>query len=248
MSHSSARSKPPPIAGPFTAAIVGFGKLQTARWYAVELWRIAARQLELPELAEVEARRECRSGAGQDDHPHPRVVTPGRERVHQLGAQLDRERVALVGARQGDHGDPVVVHLCANLLVVGHRYLRSLICGCGSSQRERGGRSRPSRRTRPAVGSSRRGACSASCVLCLLCLLPCASCASCGGCRRGRGRRRCGGRRRRGDRRCHRGGRHCGPSHRTARRAARSGSRSRRTCCRRPARPRRCRGRCRAPG
>ncbi len=57
------------------------------------------------ELGHVHARAERRPGAGEGDAADPVVVAERTERVGELDAQLDRERVALIGTLQGEHRD-----------------------------------------------------------------------------------------------------------------------------------------------
>jgi hypothetical protein len=54
------------------------------------------------ELGDIHPGAERRPGPRQDDAPDPGVVAEAAESLGELDPQLDRERVALLGALQGD--------------------------------------------------------------------------------------------------------------------------------------------------
>ena len=105
-SHSSASTKPPAIAGPLTAATSGSGKRASAPNIALaRLDQHAPVVLVAAELRHVHARRERAARAGQDDAAELLVGGERGQRAGQLVAQLDRQRVALVGPVERDDGD-----------------------------------------------------------------------------------------------------------------------------------------------
>ncbi len=78
-------------------------------------------------------------GARKDDHAHFLVVTRKRERVEQLDVRLRRERIAALGAVDGDLGDAIVLFVDDLVIVfdvfpreVAHRLSFLYRCGPAS--------------------------------------------------------------------------------------------------------------------
>ena len=103
MSQSSASAKPPASAGPLTArdhrARAGADRLEGGGRgldQALLVLAVAA------ELGHVHPRAEGRPGAGQHDAADAVVLAEAGECLAELDPQVDRQRVALLGALQGD--------------------------------------------------------------------------------------------------------------------------------------------------
>ena len=120
MSHPSARSKPYPAAAPLMTPITGVSiswRITVGRSRVVEDGAPATARAETRArhgVLDVEARAEALAGPGEQDDPDV-AVGVGRGQV--LGQQLqhpDRDRVAPVGAVEGDGGD-VVGHVVQDL-------------------------------------------------------------------------------------------------------------------------------------
>src|SRR5918994_6395100 len=105
-SNGRAGAKPPASAAPLTAAATGRVHSPTAS-NAVVLVSTRRRLCSAspPELRHVHSRAERRTCAGEDDAAHRLVGGERAEGLAKLDAELDRQRVALLGALQGDQRD-----------------------------------------------------------------------------------------------------------------------------------------------
>ncbi len=110
MSQASASSHAPARHGPRTVAIVGSGKCQKRMMVSKSLRRIA-RQDSTPDgtafhlLLEIETRRECRAGAGDDQRAQAGIAFDLVKRAADLAEHGRIERVGALGPGQGEARD-----------------------------------------------------------------------------------------------------------------------------------------------
>ena len=114
--------RPTPIAGPFTAATIGFVDRMSSTQSRVRAGgarpsTIVAGQLRVEHRGDVGARAEPAARAGDHEGAHGGVGVGRFDRVDELGAHARRPRVELVGTVQGEQHD-VVALLAEDLLVV----------------------------------------------------------------------------------------------------------------------------------
>ena len=186
MSLARARARPPPAAGPFTAAITGWGS-ERNRGTSAAIWVwvakvaptrssvLGARRVAVP--CEVDPGAEAPSGACEDDHPAGAVDGDARQRLVKLGDQCRVHGVQPLGAVQGDPGDALVRLVDLQCVHDGSLLLGSAIsCNTrhgGAAARRRAGTgaatwactiraSSTLRRPRSSPGTSGRGRCCAS--------------------------------------------------------------------------------------
>ena len=117
MSLARARARPPPAAGPFTAAITGWGRERNRGTSAAMCGLRGEGGPDAVEAlgpgrgavaGEVEPGAEAPAGAGEDDHPACRVRRRRRQRFVELGDQRRVHGVQAVRAVERDPGDALV--------------------------------------------------------------------------------------------------------------------------------------------